>query len=302
MSHVSFRPQRKLHEMRRQRKERVAAQMAKRNNNNNNNNNNTPQRPDTIRLNSKVQQVKDLRAGPVLKLFGQHFLAMARASNRHRAYPQAYMYLLLAGNMATLLDETANNDDAIKLRKQVEQLNVASRGGVRDMLGSSWSVNEQHDLVPSTVRPRGSNWEFNKPPPPQPPPEHNSVFGVDRVHTAPALHDLDTTDSGHAKAARTFSTPDSDLDIMELPIDSPPSPIIPPLDPTPLPITPPHTDPQPPPTTTTTTHSPQHLPPTLPDSDVPDASPSSPPPSDPALNFLSLRDEDTDDDDDSTDL
>ncbi|MPC14222.1 hypothetical protein E2C01_006982 [Portunus trituberculatus] len=286
---------RKLHEMRRKRKEQVEAQIAKRNSINN-----TKKRPSTIRLDSKVKRVKDLRAGPVLRLFAKHFLAMARASNRNRAYPQAYMYLLLTGNMATLLDETGNNEDAVSLRRQVEQLNVASRGGVRDMLSSSWSVNEQHDLVPSTAPPRGSNWELNTPPP-QPPPERNSVFGMDRLHTAPALQNIDP--QKHSIATRTLSNTDSDMDIIELPSDSPAStlpnsPLTPPADPAPLPVE------LPTPPTSPRTDSPELMTlehPSHTGSDVPDTliSPTSP---SPEPNFLSLREEDTDEDDESTDL
>lgn len=287
---------RKLHEIRRKRKEQVEAQMAKRNSINN-----TKKRPSTIRLDSKVQRVKDLRAGPVLRLFARHFLAMARASNRNRAYPQAYMYLLLTGNMATLLDETGNNEDAVLLRRQVEQLNVASRGGVRDMLSSSWSVNEQHDLVPSTTPSRGSNWEFNKPPP-QPPPERNSMFGMDRQYTAPAFQNIDS--KKHSDVARILSNTDSDLDIMELPCDSPASslpssPTIPPADPAPLPEELPTLSP-PTQTDSPTLTTPQYSNPI--GSDVPDTrtSPTSP---SPEPNFLNLRDEDADDaDDESTDL
>lgn len=288
---------RKLHEMRRKRKEQVEAHIAKRNSINN-----TQKRQSTIRLNAKVQRVKDLRAGHVLRLFARHFLAMARASNRNRAYPQAYMYLLLTGNMATLLDETGNNEDAASLRRQVEQLNVASRGGVRDMLSSSWSVNEQHDLVPSANPPRGSNWELNKPPP-QPPQERNSRFGMHRQHTAP---DFDTVDSKkHIAAIRTISNTESDLDIMELPSDSPASslpqsPISPrPTDPAPLPVQPP-TPSIPRRTDSPTPTTPEHSNPTR--SNMPDTT-ISPNSSSPEPNFLNLRDEDTDDaDDESTDL
>lgn len=183
-----------------------------------------PKRPSTIRLDAKIKRVKDLRAGPVLKLFGRHFLAMARASNKNRAYPQAYTYLLLASNMATLLDETANNDDARKLRQQVEALNDASRGGVRDMLGTSWSVNEQHDLVPKAAPSRGPNWEFSRPES-QPEPERNSMFGMKQRQTITSLQDLHqyVPDAG----PETPMTPDSDVAINELPLDTPTSPLIP---------------------------------------------------------------------------
>lgn len=189
---------------------------------NNTDNNKLPQRQATIRLDTKIKRVKDLRAGPVLKLFGRHFLAMARASNRQRSYPQAYAYLLLARNMATLLDETANNDEARKLRKQVEELNEASRGGVRDMLGSSWRVNEQHDLVPHAAPPRGSNWEFSKTAP-QPKPERDSKFGVNQRQTITSLQDLSPYETD-PRLKTPLTQQDSDA-INELPPDSPSSPL-----------------------------------------------------------------------------
>ncbi|XP_050730698.1 uncharacterized protein LOC127005656 [Eriocheir sinensis] len=216
---------RRLHQMRLERKRKVAEANKKsgiNTTNNNNNNNDMPQRPSTIRLDTKIKRVKDLRAGPVLKLFGRHFLAMARASNRQRSYPQAYTYLLLARNMATLLDETANSDEARKLLKQVEELNEASRGGVRDMLGSSWKVNEQHDLVPNATPPRGSNWELGKTAP-QPKPERDSMFGVNQRQTITSLQDLSPYET-NAALKTPLTQQDSDA-ISELPLESPSSPL-----------------------------------------------------------------------------
>lgn len=134
-------------------------------------------RRSTIRLDAKVQTVSDLRAEKVLSMFAEHFLKMARCSNENRAYPQAYMYLLLAGNMATLLEDKGHSDNASEYRRQIIDLNIASRGGVQDMLGSSWTINESHDLMPSTPSVRGSNWELQ--PVPLPPKNPSPVTTVD---------------------------------------------------------------------------------------------------------------------------
>lgn len=134
----------------------------------------------TINLRKKVNSVKDLRAGKLLTLFAKHFIEMARCSNEYRSYPQAYMYLLLAGNMATLLEETGNGPEAEEFKKEIEELNFASRGGVQDMLGSSWAMNENYDLIPGNPAFRGSNWELKKEqqPLPKPPKNTSPISGV----------------------------------------------------------------------------------------------------------------------------
>ncbi|XP_068223096.1 uncharacterized protein [Palaemon carinicauda] len=129
----------------------------------------------TINLRKKVQSVKDLRSGKLLSTFATHFIQMARCSNKYRSYPQAYMYLLLAGNMATLLEETGNGEEARDFRKTIEELNYASRGGVQDMLGSSWAITDNFDIIPGYQNNYGSNWELKKESQPLPqPPKHIS--------------------------------------------------------------------------------------------------------------------------------
>ncbi|XP_047475503.1 uncharacterized protein LOC125029576 [Penaeus chinensis] len=137
-------------------------------------------RRSTINLKAKIHSVKDLRAGKVLSLFAKHFIGMARASNKYRAYPQAYMYLLLAGNMATLMEETGNGQEAEVFNREIEELNVASRGGVKDMLGSSWGMTDTHDLMLGNPNIRGSNWELKKEqqPLPSPPMRASPVSGL----------------------------------------------------------------------------------------------------------------------------
>ena len=133
----------------------------------------------TINLRKKVQSVKDLRAGKLLSTFAKHFIDMVRSSNEYRAYPQSFMYLLLAGNMATLLEETGNGMDAIELRKEIEELNTASRGGVRDMLASSWVISDDYDIIQRNQSHRGSNWELKESQPlPQPPKEASPNAGL----------------------------------------------------------------------------------------------------------------------------
>ncbi|XP_069950364.1 uncharacterized protein [Cherax quadricarinatus] len=146
-------------------------------------------RHSTIRLDKKVKSVKDLRAGPLLSMFAKHFLAMARASNKYRVYPQGYMYLLLSGNMATLLEETGSYDKANKYRKEIEEINIAARGGIQDMLTSSSNKNSTYDLLSCTPSIRGSNWELQtsnweaqkEQPLPKPPSDTPPVYGLNSV-------------------------------------------------------------------------------------------------------------------------
>nr|XP_045615829.1 uncharacterized protein LOC123768969 isoform X2 [Procambarus clarkii] len=168
----------KLHALRRERKKAVTKTSPE----------GSKRRHSTIRLDKKVKSVKDLRAGKLLSTFAEHFLAMARASNIYRAYPQAYMYLLLSGNMATLLEETGNSEDANGYRRQIEELNVASRGGVQDMLSSS-RINTSASDLPCNPSFQGSNWELHGPkweaqkeqPLPHPPSNELPILGVDRL-------------------------------------------------------------------------------------------------------------------------
>lgn len=186
--------QEKLHELRRQRKREAAKKSSK--------GTSKTRRRSTIRLDAKVQNVKDLRAGQLLSIFAEHFLDMARASNEHRAYPQAYMYLLLAGNMATLLDENSHSDKASDYRRKIVELNVASRGGVQDMLGSSWTMTSTHDLMPSTPSLRGSNWELQ--PVPQPPPKPSPI-SVARRNKLTSLTNFEK------QPTKKISTPDKNI-------------------------------------------------------------------------------------------
>lgn len=141
---------------------------------------NEKQKKSTINLKKRVQSVKDLRSGRLLSTFAKHFIQMARCSNKYRSYPQAYMYLLLAGNMATLLEETGNGEDASDFRKEIEELNFASRGGVHDMLGSSWAMTDNFDIIPGHQSIYSSNWELRKEnqPLPQPPQDPSPRSGV----------------------------------------------------------------------------------------------------------------------------
>ncbi|XP_076067927.1 uncharacterized protein LOC143040632 isoform X2 [Oratosquilla oratoria] len=133
-----------------------------------------------IKLESKVQNVKGIRSGKVLEIFANHFIEMAKSSNEFRSYPQGYMYLLLASNMATLMKETGHHDESSSYQKEVEELNIASRGGVRDMLGSSYTINENSDLSLGQPRHNGSNWELKKEkqPLPRPPPDTSPITGT----------------------------------------------------------------------------------------------------------------------------
>lgn len=82
--------------------------------------------------------------------------------------------------MATLLEETGNGPEAEEFKKEIEELNFASRGGVQDMLGSSWAMNENYDLIPGNPAFRGSNWELKKEqqPLPKPPKNTSPISGV----------------------------------------------------------------------------------------------------------------------------
>ncbi|KAK7085937.1 hypothetical protein SK128_023890, partial [Halocaridina rubra] len=144
---------------------------------------NGKRRASSINVKKRVQTLNDLRAGKLLSYFTKHFITMARSSNEYRSYPQAYMYLLLAGNMATLLDENNNSSEAYEFRQEIQELNVASRGGVQDMLGSSWTMNDNCDLIPGNQALRGSNWELKKENQPLPtPPKDKSPVSTVKAH------------------------------------------------------------------------------------------------------------------------
>lgn len=197
---LPFNFQEQLHALRQQRK--LAAQRSSKDDQR------KKRRRSTINLKAKIHCVKDLRAGKVLSLFAKHFIGMARASNKYRAYPQAYMYLLLAGNMATLMEETGNGQEAEVFNREIEELNVASRGGVKDMLGSSWGMTDTHDLMLGNPKLRGSNWELKKEqqPLPSPPMRASPVSGlkltkknlgglVDNLNELPQANKMKVTES-----------------------------------------------------------------------------------------------------------
>lgn len=159
--------------------------------------------------------MKDLRAGRLLSMFADHFLEMARASNMSRSYPQAYMYLLLAGNMSTLLEETGNVDEAHDFKREIEKLNIASRGGVQDMLGSSRSILDTYDLMAGNPNLSGSNWELKKEQPlPHPPTIASPVSGVNRIPQARLKQGsslLQFEENTKTGVSKTFSSRSDDI-------------------------------------------------------------------------------------------
>ncbi|XP_071550319.1 uncharacterized protein [Panulirus ornatus] len=198
----------KLHALRKKRKK--AATKASSDDSNKN-----QRQQSTIRLKNKVQSVKDLRAGRLLSIFADHFIGMARASNMYRSYPQAYMYLLLAGNMATLLEETGNFDDAQDFKREIEKLNVASRSGVQDVLGSLRNAPDTYDLMLGNPNLHSSNWELRKEhqPLPHPPKSDPSIFGVDQIPQARLTQGSSLTqfeENTKAGISQTFSTGSED--------------------------------------------------------------------------------------------
>ena len=119
---------------------------------------------DSVDLSFMIENLNDLRAERLLKIFLCHFVSMASVSNRYNGHVQSMKYLLYARNLLHILLDGRTccrmmQEDVEELKELISMERNQTLKGVSHMLKYTHVLNEEADLRFSFYPPQ-KNWQL----------------------------------------------------------------------------------------------------------------------------------------------